>query len=101
MCTISYERRLRRLRIAGPCVEGDRAAVQHAISTSAAGEDTLTIDLTAATALGRSVAAAIVAARDARAGGRRITVLRRHRSDVDRQLAAAERDAAAGTDVTG
>ena len=91
MCTIDYEARQHRLRVAGRCGGGEAAvAIREAIGTFGRGLPRLIIDLTAVTELPEEVAAAIVAA-GAEIEPCEVTVVRKHGSDVDRRLTDAGR----------
>lgn len=91
MVSISYEVASRRVRIEGACRGPDGAAVAEAIRVRTDAAGTLKVDLSAATELDAQVAVAIVAQkREAERLGRRLSVVRRGGSDVDRVLSAAE-----------
>jgi anti-anti-sigma regulatory factor len=92
MTTVRYEASTRRLRIEGRCVDGDRAAIQDALDTCARlASGHLIVDLTAVTVIDQSAANDLVAAagRSRRAGGT-VVFVRKHGTDVDDVLAAAE-----------
>jgi hypothetical protein len=85
MCTITWEERQHRLRLSGTCDEGDREAVEEALEAVGDPGSVLIVDLTAVASLAQPVAESIVTACD-RTGGCRVSILRRHGSDVDRVL---------------
>ncbi|MFC7496107.1 MULTISPECIES: hypothetical protein [unclassified Nocardioides] len=85
MCTITWEPTQRRLRLAGACTEGDRAALEDALAEVADAGPVLIVDLTAVDSLAPAAAEAIVAT-CGHSRGCRVSVLRRHSSDVDRVL---------------
>jgi hypothetical protein len=88
MCIISWEPTQRRLRLAGPCDDQDRDAVQAALASCGEGR-VLIVDLTAVTSLAPRVAEVIIAARD-RNTECRVTVLRRKNSAAEQVLTATE-----------
>lgn len=83
--TITWEAGQHRLRLAGSCGEEDRSAVADALAAVGDPGRVLIIDLTAVESLARPVAE-VVADICADAQDRRISVLRRHGTDVDRVL---------------
>lgn len=85
MCTITWEAGQHRLRLAGTCDEDDRGTVEEALAAFGDQGPVLIIDLTALETLPPPVAEVIVAACD-RPDDRRVSVLRRHGTDVDRVL---------------
>jgi len=89
MCTIDYESSHHRLRVSGRCGDGAAEAIRDAIGAFGRGTDRLIVDLTALTELSDEVAAAIVAAGDDVAPCR-VTVTRKHGTDVDRMLSEAQ-----------
>ena len=89
MCTIDYEARHHRLRVSGRCGDDAATAIREAISTFGRDSERLIVDLTALTSLSDEVAAAIVAAGE-EVSPCRVTVVRKHGSDVDRLLSSVQ-----------
>lgn len=89
MCTIDYEASHHRLRVSGRCGDDAATAIRDAIGAFGRGSDRLIVDLTALTDVTDEVAAAVVTAGDQLAPCR-VTVVRKHGTDVDRLLSEAQ-----------
>jgi hypothetical protein len=89
MCTIEYEANHHRLRVSGRCGDDAASAIRDAIDAFGRGHERLIVDLTALTGITDDVAAAIVAAGEAIAPCR-VTVTRKHGSEIDRLLSDAQ-----------
>jgi hypothetical protein len=85
MGTIMWEPTQHRLRLGGSCGEEDRPVVERTLAGLEDEQPVLIIDLPAVEALAPPVAEVIVAACD-RPDDCRVSVLRRHGSQVDRVL---------------
>ncbi|MFT4081780.1 MAG: hypothetical protein QM638_04270 [Nocardioides sp.] len=87
MCTILYEAEQRRLRLTGRCLPDDGPRVADAIAVWTVQRRGLIVDLTALESLTAEVAAELLTA--ARDRSRRVSIVRRSGSDVDRALLLA------------
>jgi len=88
MCRIDYEARQRRLRVAGRCLADDIKSVTDAIEAFGRDGSTLIVDLTALTACPAEFAQAVVESAG-KLSPRRVNLLRKHGTEVDRMLTDA------------
>jgi hypothetical protein len=88
MCRIDYESSQHRLRVAGRCQAGDIGSVTDAIEAFGRKGSTLIVDLTALTGCPAELARAIMESAQS-LSPRRVSVLRKHGTEVDRLLIEA------------
>jgi len=93
VCTISYEPRQHRLRLAGACIEGDVQSIRQAIAEHGRDQDVLIVDVTGVHDISDDVARTILVA-GKEVGLSRFCVLRKHDTDVDRLLSRLEQELA-------
>lgn len=89
MATIAYEATCHRLRVSGRCAESERSAIEDAIVECGRRERVLIVDLSAVEWLDPFVAEGIACA-CGRLTECRVSVLRRHGTEVDRVLKEQE-----------
>ena len=91
MCTISYEPRLHRLRLAGACVEGDVEAIRQAIAHHGRDQEVLIVDVTGVQTITDDAARSILETAKG-IGSSRFCVLRKHDTHVDRLFSRLEHE---------